>query len=812
MAQTYAAADLNGDNPAFTLHLGDARSSPAPPSAGGLTAGLAHDDPPPPGTEWLFGLLEELVVGCKPPDGDAAGMDAVAAAFDAMADIVDDVTGKATAHAKAITSNNAGAGIEGFAASFSRLAQAGSGHLIDIAHACRAIAGYCRHLAIEIRSGKTQFKASVIFLSTLWAVARLVSMAPGGALAQLQALLETKNVGVVLVEMMRNAAVRTAAAAAMYVGSLNAVGQLTREHYGLQTEFDWKNLAESTGLAALGGGLMGAANVRLADAAAAGHPFADFLANRLPGRIATNTALGFGVNVGTDAALNGGHVDWGRDLLMTGGMAINAEVMGAFRKPHDTVGDGVTGDQTHGSGTTETTAPSGSGHGHSDADPPPGGGAHPPSDPPPGDTTLAGHTDGQPPHAGSPAVHSAMEGAAHLRSDDGVLAGPQVRTYMEGLPQVPGLGGAPDSGTLTAMAAGPHGSPGAEVRSALTDFSGRSIGIPSDRVNIDRVGGGDGPRGRSGAPVFLVRDTAGEGVAAITKLFPKPEEFIREMSVTERFDRPEFTRFRVPEVLDVGAAHVGEGVPAGVATFSVAPGHALVDHFQGVRDAPAGDRAAAFETLRQATGKIAEGLADLHANTLVDRRTARPEYLGEYLDNLSGFADHLMTHRQAYESQGIPVDRLHDGIRQVLNDMRRDPGPAAVLHGDPNPGNFFYDKTDGGVTFIDLGNSHKSMDADGAGIGAPSRDVEMFRHDLEVYSRMFELPKSDFAELWRQFQASYAAAGGPAVPEVAYRFSAVHDSVHTIVNAPKLAQAMPEHELRARMGVAMDQLRELGLL
>ena len=57
-----------------------------------------------------------------------------------------------------------------------------------------------------------------------------------------------------------------------------------------------------------------------------------------------------------------------------------------------------------------------------------------------------------------------------------------------------------------------------------------------------------------------------------------------------------------------------------------------------------------------------------------------------------------------------------------------------------------------------------------------------------------------------------AAAGGPAVPEVAYRFSAVHDSVHTIVNAPKLAQAMPEHELRARLGVAMDQLRELGLL
>ncbi|MDN3354160.1 aminoglycoside phosphotransferase family protein [Actinomadura sp. DC4] len=784
MAQIYAEAEPDGDNPAFNLHLGGARSPQTPPPAGGFTAGLVHDDPPPPGTEWLFGLLEELVVGCKPPAGDAAGMDAVATAFDAMADVVDYVTGEATAHAKAITSNNAGAGIEGFAVSFARLAQTGSGHLIDIARACRAIAAYCRHLAVEIRSAKTQFTASVVLLAALWATARLLSMAPGGALAQLPALMETRNVGVALVRMMRSAAVRTAAAAAVYVGGLNTVGQLTREHYGLQTEFDWKNLTESTGLAALGGGLMGAANVRLANAAAAGDPFADFLANRLPGRIVTNTALGFGANVGADAALNDGRVDWGRDLLMAGGMAVNAEALGAFRTPQETVGDGPLLGSDHDGGLP---MPETSSSDH---------------------TALAGHTDTGPP----PAAHSAMEGATHLRSDDGVLAAPQVRAYMDGLPPVPGLGGASDASTLAAMAAGPPRSPGAEVRSALTDFSGRSAGIPSDRVTIDRVGGGDGPRGRSGAPVFLVRDTAGEGVAAITKLFPKPEEFIREMSVTERFDRPEFTRFRVPEVLDVGAAHVGEGVPAGVATFSVAPGDALVDHFQSVRDAPAGDRAAEFETLRQATGKIAEGLADLHSNTLVEGRTARPEYLGEYMDNLSGFADHLVTHRQAYESQGIPVDRLHDGIRQVLDEMRRDPGPASVLHGDPNPGNFFYDKTDGSVTFIDLGNSDKSMDADGAGIAPPSRDVEMFRHDLEVYSRMFDLPKSDFAELWRHFQASYTAAGGPAIPDVAYRFSAVHDSVHTIVNAPKLAQAMPEHELRARRGVATDQLRELGLL
>src|SRR3954470_4237138 len=360
MAQIYAEAEPNADNPAFRLHLGGARSQQTPPPPGGLTVGLAHDDPPPPGTEWLFGLLEELVVGCKPPDGDAAGMDAVATAFDAMGDVVDHVTGEATAHAKAITSNNAGAGIEGFAVSFSRLAQAGSGHLIDIAKACRAIAQYCRHLATEIRSGKTQFTASVILLAALWATARLVSMTPGGMFAQLAALLETRNVGVALVRMMRGAAVRTAAAAAAYVGGLNTVGQLTREHYGLQTEFDWTNLAESTGLAALGGGLMGSANVRLANAAAAGHPFADFLANRLPGRIVTNTALGFGVNVGTDAAVNGGHVDWGRDLLMAGGMAVNAEAMGAFRKPHDP----VPGDQPPGSVPHATAVPA-SDHGHS---------------------------------------------------------------------------------------------------------------------------------------------------------------------------------------------------------------------------------------------------------------------------------------------------------------------------------------------------------------------------------------------------------------------------------------------------------------
>ncbi|WP_344949461.1 hypothetical protein [Sphaerisporangium flaviroseum] len=338
MARAWVRVD-SGENPRFTLPGGDRPSSRSEALwrvVGAAADGPARDDAPAPWYTEMAGLLQEMVTGCQMPDGDAVGMRRLAAAFDAMADVIDEVTGMAGDNGTKITTGNLGDDIDAFGRSFAELARQGGGHLDDAARCCRAIAGFCRYFGTEIQAAKTKFLITVAFLVVLWGAVRMMALTPGGQVARLSALIQTRVMGQRLLVMLRTAEARAAAAGASFMAGLNGIDQLTRMGYGLQVGFDARSFLESTAMGAFGGLAVGALYRKLDIAAGRGGPLAALLTRSTGGRLVTHSGVGGGVNVAGDIAGNAlqhkGDVHWDEirwrdDLLMGIGMGVHAEAM-----------------------------------------------------------------------------------------------------------------------------------------------------------------------------------------------------------------------------------------------------------------------------------------------------------------------------------------------------------------------------------------------------------------------------------------------------------------------------------------------------
>ncbi|MDN3355928.1 hypothetical protein [Actinomadura sp. DC4] len=335
MAQVYADADHASQvNPGFPGAL-DAVSTAKRGTAlrdvvGGSAAGWLPQEDPPPDHQWLLELLETMVAGCTYPAGDARQLDQMSGHFNTLADAIDEVTHVTTRQGSAIREANSSSAIDLFTKSFAQLA-GGGGHLSDAALACRGVGAYCRYTSVQIRWAKTNFAAGCAYLTLFWAIARSVpTLLPAGTLA---ALAETGRVGALLRVMLTSVGFRVAASGAAFMGGLALVSDFTRKAYGLPA--DWESVLTSTVFGAVSGGVAGKIHLSLGKAAADGSGLAGFLAHRVPGQLAVNTGIGFGLNVAGDDILHDGDINWSKDLSMAAGMAGVMALGRVFGSPAD---------------------------------------------------------------------------------------------------------------------------------------------------------------------------------------------------------------------------------------------------------------------------------------------------------------------------------------------------------------------------------------------------------------------------------------------------------------------------------------------
>ena len=335
-----------------------------------------------------------------------------------------------------------------------------------------------------------------------------------------------------------------------------------------------------------------------------------------------------------------------------------------------------------------------------------------------------------------------LESAAGLRTDTGALDEERLAELVDRLPTI---------------------DVGDDAEAALRRFAAEAAGVDPDGVRLSGVAG-EGAKGVSGAPVYLLKDPLGRPVAVV-KRFTGTPELGRELSATERLRSGEFTKFRAPDVLGAGKIPAAGGAH-GVVVTTVAPGGSVDDILQAVQGADPGSRAGSLNDLRDAVRATGHAFADLHTTPAGSGGPVARAYVEENLGQLNRVLDHLEASRPTWERLGLDVDAVTSHVRSAMEDFAASPGGASLNHGDANIGNIFHDQGSG-TTFIDIQTAHGAMGADGQPIGSAGRDLAKFEQSIRDWSSYYRLRPEETAELQTIFHESYVDAGGPRLDDSA---------------------------------------------
>lgn len=393
-------------------------------------------------------------------------------------------------------------------------------------------------------------------------------------------------------------------------------------------------------------------------------------------------------------------------------------------------------------------------------------------------------------------VAEAMERAADSRTPEGLVDPDVVSSLIDSLP------------TLDLTRPG---------TTELIRFVADALG---QDVSLAQVGGG-GAKGLSGAPVYLVRGESGE-IVAVAKIFPKTEEFVRELSSLQRLRSPEFEHFRAPEPRAVGVVRTPDG-PAGLLVSDLAAGRAIDDVISDAGLAAGAERERRMAELTQAVTDTATALAELHTRPAGSGRPVAESYLDFHTGLARRLADQVVAQRDIYEIRGgLRVEELSQRIDDAIAASRQDSGRAALVHGDAHPGNFFW-HPEQGVTFIDTPTFHYSVDDHGMPIAAPERDVSNFEQRLAHYGRMLQLRPEEVADLRQSFRDAYREAGGPQLHDGTLHMFGARSVLNKLIQLGDEVRAIIEDRDRPRgdgetsdgadLNTAVSQMRaEIELL
>jgi len=317
----------------------------------GVTEGFPESDPPPSGLTQMLFFVESLVGGCQWPDGNLDGLASVARAWRAAAHSIRLVAEEVRGHARVVTTGNAGEATRSFA-TFADALQGGgdAGGLSWLAAACEGTAGSVENLLRQKNAARLQFTLSLEFLVATWALAMAISAITGGG-SIAAATATTRAEGLALKAFLRSV-LKGVVAGAWFAGGLDAAGQYSRIHYGLQKGFDGGEFVKALGEGAVAGGVMGAGGAwigmgrnRLTKALSGwmGSPGLKGAGTRFLVAGSTGTAG----NVAAQAAFDNGHVDWAQAAAFGFGMAgiegvkeVGRHAAAHFTGPHP--GDGAT--------------------------------------------------------------------------------------------------------------------------------------------------------------------------------------------------------------------------------------------------------------------------------------------------------------------------------------------------------------------------------------------------------------------------------------------------------------------------------------
>ncbi|HEV2088385.1 MAG TPA: trehalose-phosphatase, partial [Cryptosporangiaceae bacterium] len=295
-------------------------------------------------------------------------------------------------------------------------------------------------------------------------------------------------------------------------------------------------------------------------------------------------------------------------------------------------------------------------------------------------------------------VQTATALAVESRTDNGQVEQAAVERFVTAVPRI-AVSGEPGRRLLD------------EDRATLADFV--AAGLGGGPVTLEPMG--------VTSSAYLVRDVDGAPVAVVKPLHSVPA-LIAELSGLERLHADEFAgQFDAPTPMNVGiletSAHTG-----GVLVMSVAAGRSLNDMVKELAGLSGPARADALETLRRAVADVAVAMARLHTLPAGSGRPLSDAAIARHTLADRAALEQVADNRAVLEETGLHVDELVRRLEQAIDTGGALPAGVAIAHNDLQKENVFWDPVHG-VTFIDVGGVHQSVDAAGTPTGFAVSDA-----------------------------------------------------------------------------------------
>ncbi|HEV2086982.1 MAG TPA: hypothetical protein VGR21_01595, partial [Cryptosporangiaceae bacterium] len=287
----------------------------------------------------------------------------------------------------------------------------------------------------------------------------------------------------------------------------------------------------------------------------------------------------------------------------------------------------------------------------------------------------------------------------------------------------------------------------------VAEFAAAGLGVGQVSLTPLRFGGE--------APFYLVREVrpdGDEGAVALLRLGDFVAGVVTALSAMERLSAPEFTQFSVPEPVNVRLLEMS-GRVGGALLMTMPPGQSLdrmVSELPGRSD-PA--RPAAFERLLRAVESTAGALAELHTRPAGSGRTLRTQNAEDLAEQVQEQLDAAGRNRRVLEAAGLDVDALTERLREAVDPAQGVPGGVGLISGNPTVETIF-SHPEHGVTFVAVGPTHTSMDADGAPIGAAGDDVNGLRASVQAVALGEQFSVQEALALATALDNTYRDAGG----------------------------------------------------
>ena len=298
-------------------------------------------------------------------------------------------------------------------------------------------------------------------------------------------------------------------------------------------------------------------------------------------------------------------------------------------------------------------------------------------------------------------------------------------------------------------------------QNAMRSFAAESVGLSAEQVSLVPIGGAGPGEGVSGAPVYLIHNAEGEIVGAL-KIFPKAEEFARELSSLQKLGTMQLTFGQGVNAKGVARTTSASG-QGGMLVSSAAEGQALNRMMAATAGKSGPARLQAFADLKAAIIANARALSRLHSS--VPAGEVADSYVQRHVDATMDITGKLEAQEPKLSAVGLDPATIRPRVNKLVAAFKQHPGGSSVVHGDAHPGNFFYDPASG-ITMIDTPTLHYSLDAQGNPIGSAGRDVANFGQKLANFGRTYGLSPTEIGDLQSVFRTNYVeAGGGPSTPE-----------------------------------------------